>query len=249
MRKSCHRYNIISHMFDATQTMEAQALAAPTLMDSIRFLVEADTNTIGAPDDDSKKNPTTEIIGEKCLVSYVTTTMDSVVGIVLRAIFEASRKDETKVKMEKTGMFASFFWANCIFVYGMRNRIILLWNTLQHKKKLLLIGLCLRRIAISLRRDYLDITEQDYYTSLYSESQAQFNTYVEAGTLMNNYAHIFDLLTPLRQVKGLDIDAKMHRVLLVKISNSALRRLWMSTSETVLAFTQVLATVGDNNST
>ncbi|KAI3700021.1 hypothetical protein L2E82_44634 [Cichorium intybus] len=31
-------------------------------------------------------------------------------------------------------------------------------------------------IIISLRRDYLDITEQDYYTSLYSESQAQFNT-------------------------------------------------------------------------
>lgn len=25
--------------------------------------------------------------------------------------------------------------------------------------------------------------------------------YVEAGTLMNNYAHIFDLLTRLRQVK------------------------------------------------
>ncbi|KAI3778154.1 hypothetical protein L2E82_07219 [Cichorium intybus] len=126
-----------SKMADATQTMEAQALAAATLMDSIRFLVEADTNTNNAPDDDSKKNPTTEIIGEKrkhdclepgtgatnenkevlwrvnfeefvrrfrhkCLVSYVTTNMDSVVGIVLRAIFEASRKDETKVKMEKT---------------------------------------------------------------------------------------------------------------------------------------------------
>ncbi|KAK9074056.1 hypothetical protein SSX86_006653 [Deinandra increscens subsp. villosa] len=52
---------------------------------------------------------------------------------------------------------------------------------------------------ITLRRDYLDITEMDYYTSLYTESQAQFNTYIEEGTLMNNYAHIFDLLTRLRQ--------------------------------------------------
>ncbi|XP_027343348.1 DNA repair protein RAD16-like [Abrus precatorius] len=52
---------------------------------------------------------------------------------------------------------------------------------------------------VTLRRDCLDIKEQDYYESLYNESQAQFNTYVEANTLMNNYAHIFDLLTRLRQ--------------------------------------------------
>ncbi|KAG2267341.1 hypothetical protein Bca52824_061896 [Brassica carinata] len=52
---------------------------------------------------------------------------------------------------------------------------------------------------ITLRRDALDIKEFDYYESLYQNSQAQFNTYIEAGTLMNNYAHIFDLLTRLRQ--------------------------------------------------
>ncbi|XP_021745946.1 DNA repair protein RAD16-like [Chenopodium quinoa] len=52
---------------------------------------------------------------------------------------------------------------------------------------------------VSLRRDSLDIREEDYYHSLYNESQAQFNTYVKTGTLMNNYAHIFDLLTRLRQ--------------------------------------------------
>lgn len=52
---------------------------------------------------------------------------------------------------------------------------------------------------VSLRRDSLDIQEQDYYESLYNESQAQFNTYVEENTLTNNYAHIFDLLTRLRQ--------------------------------------------------
>ncbi|KAK7261115.1 hypothetical protein RIF29_27419 [Crotalaria pallida] len=52
---------------------------------------------------------------------------------------------------------------------------------------------------VSLRRDCLDVKEQDYYESLYSESQAQFNTYVEANTVMNNYAHIFVLLMRLRQ--------------------------------------------------
>ncbi|KAK4776902.1 hypothetical protein SAY86_005590 [Trapa natans] len=52
---------------------------------------------------------------------------------------------------------------------------------------------------VTLRRDALDIREEDYYVSLYNESRSQFNTYVQAGTVMNNYAHIFDLLTRLRQ--------------------------------------------------
>ncbi|KAJ9176893.1 hypothetical protein P3X46_012158 [Hevea brasiliensis] len=52
---------------------------------------------------------------------------------------------------------------------------------------------------VMLRRDTLDVKEEDYYQSSYNESQAQFNTYVRAGTVMNNYAHIFDLLTRLRQ--------------------------------------------------
>ncbi|CAH2038875.1 unnamed protein product [Thlaspi arvense] len=56
-----------------------------------------------------------------------------------------------------------------------------------------------KRSSITLRRDALDIKEVDYYESLYKESQAEFNTYIQAGTLMNNYAHIFDLLTRLRQ--------------------------------------------------
>ncbi|KAL5730013.1 hypothetical protein ACHQM5_002892 [Ranunculus cassubicifolius] len=69
---------------------------------------------------------------------------------------------------------------------------------------------------ITLRRDTLDVKEEDYYESLYSESQLQFNTYIEAGTLMNNYAHIFDLLTRLRQ-------AADHPYLVI-YSNSAVSR-------------------------
>lgn len=37
---------------------------------------------------------------------------------------------------------------------------------------------------VSLRRDTLDIKEEDYYTSLYNESQAQFNTYATVVLLL-----------------------------------------------------------------
>jgi DNA repair protein RAD16 len=70
---------------------------------------------------------------------------------------------------------------------------------LRRTKKGRAADLALPPRIVSLRKDSLDIKEEDYYTSLYNESQAQFNTYVEEGTVMNNYAHIFDLLTRLRQ--------------------------------------------------
>jgi len=54
------------------------------------------------------------------------------------------------------------------------------------------------RVAF-LRRDAFDSREEDFYQALYTQSQSQFNTYITAGTLLNNYAHIFDLLTRLRQ--------------------------------------------------
>lgn len=34
---------------------------------------------------------------------------------------------------------------------------------------------------------------QDFYQALYTQSQAQFDTYVDSGTILNNYAHIFDV--------------------------------------------------------
>ncbi|XP_029131055.1 DNA repair protein RAD16 isoform X1 [Cajanus cajan] len=79
---------------------------------------------------------------------------------------------------------------------------------------------------VSLRKDCLDIKEQDYYESLYNESQAQFNTYVEANTLMNNYAHIFDLLTRLRQ-------AVDHPYLVVYSQSAASRNGVMESNATV----------------
>ncbi|XP_057954721.1 DNA repair protein RAD16 [Malania oleifera] len=87
---------------------------------------------------------------------------------------------------------------------------------LRRTKKGRAADLALPPTIVSLRRDSLDIKEEDYYMSLYNESQAQFNTYVEAGTVMNNYAHIFDLLTRLRQ-------AVDHPYLVVYSRSAALR--------------------------
>mmetsp|Transcript_8714 Transcript_8714/g.38802 ORF Transcript_8714/g.38802 Transcript_8714/m.38802 type:complete len:888 (-) Transcript_8714:2404-5067(-) len=52
---------------------------------------------------------------------------------------------------------------------------------------------------VHMRRDVFDEQEDDFYMALYTQSKAQFNTYVQSGTVLNNYAHIFDLLTRLRQ--------------------------------------------------
>ncbi|XVE53400.1 hypothetical protein DITRI_Ditri02bG0201200 [Diplodiscus trichospermus] len=87
---------------------------------------------------------------------------------------------------------------------------------LRRTKKGRAADLALPPRIISLRRDTMDIKETDYYESLYSESQAQFNTYVQAGTVMNNYAHIFDLLTRLRQA--------VDHPYLVVYSNTAAQR-------------------------
>ncbi|MEW5314236.1 MAG: hypothetical protein WDW38_005748 [Sanguina aurantia] len=50
-----------------------------------------------------------------------------------------------------------------------------------------------------LRKDKFDEREADFYEALYTQSQAQFSAYVASGTVLNNYAHIFDLLIRLRQ--------------------------------------------------
>ena len=45
----------------------------------------------------------------------------------------------------------------------------------------------------------LPFRAEDFYQGLYTQTKASFNDYVEEGTLLNNYAHIFDLLTKMRQ--------------------------------------------------
>ncbi|XP_015074495.1 ATP-dependent helicase rhp16-like [Solanum pennellii] len=76
------------------------------------------------------------------------------------------------------------------------------------------LGLPLK--IVTLRKDCFDVKEEDYYRSLWDESRAQFNIYIQAGTLMNNYVNIFNLLTRMRQA--------VDHPYLVECSSSALAR-------------------------
>ncbi|ORX97539.1 hypothetical protein K493DRAFT_329452 [Basidiobolus meristosporus CBS 931.73] len=53
---------------------------------------------------------------------------------------------------------------------------------------------------VSIRLDYFNEEEEDIYESLYTDSKRRFSTYVQQGTVLNNYANIFDLLMKMRQV-------------------------------------------------
>ena len=53
--------------------------------------------------------------------------------------------------------------------------------------------------VVTIEANFLDAKENDFYQAIYTQSQAQFGSYVTAGTLLNNYAHVLDLLTRLRQ--------------------------------------------------
>lgn len=52
---------------------------------------------------------------------------------------------------------------------------------------------------VAIRKVRLHPVEEDFYNALYTQTQSSFNDYVEEGTLLNNYAHIFDLLMRMRQ--------------------------------------------------
>ena len=60
-----------------------------------------------------------------------------------------------------------------------------------------------------LRKDKFDEREADFYEALYTQSQAQFDSYVQTSTVLNNYAHVFSLLVRLRQVNCLSL-LQMH---------------------------------------
>eukprot|EP00920_Eleutheroschizon_duboscqi_P003932 GHVT01009157.1.p1 GENE.GHVT01009157.1~~GHVT01009157.1.p1 ORF type:complete len:1249 (+),score=211.70 GHVT01009157.1:1649-5395(+) len=54
-------------------------------------------------------------------------------------------------------------------------------------------------LHVRIRKDALNAFERDFYEGLYKQSAVQFNTYVSKGTVLHNFAHIFDLLSRLRQ--------------------------------------------------
>lgn len=54
--------------------------------------------------------------------------------------------------------------------------------------------------VVRVRRDLFNDEEEDLYESLYTESKRKFNTYADEGTILNNYANIFQLITRMRQM-------------------------------------------------
>ena len=55
---------------------------------------------------------------------------------------------------------------------------------------------------VEIRYVNLHPAEEDFYTGLYTRSKTTFSDYIQDGTILNNYAHIFDLLMRMRQAVG-----------------------------------------------
>jgi DNA repair protein RAD16 len=53
--------------------------------------------------------------------------------------------------------------------------------------------------VVTIKSIRLHPREDDFYNALYTQTKSSFDDYVAEGTLLNNYAHIFDLLTKMRQ--------------------------------------------------
>lgn len=60
------------------------------------------------------------------------------------------------------------------------------------------LGLPPRTIVV--RRDFFSPAEKELYSSLFSNARRQFSTYIDAGTVLNNYSNIFSLITRMRQM-------------------------------------------------
>ncbi|OAX40604.1 hypothetical protein K503DRAFT_687226 [Rhizopogon vinicolor AM-OR11-026] len=54
--------------------------------------------------------------------------------------------------------------------------------------------------VVIVRRDYFSPEEKELFLSLFLDAKRQFSTYVDSGTVLNNYSNIFSLLTRMRQL-------------------------------------------------
>ena len=54
-------------------------------------------------------------------------------------------------------------------------------------------------LRIDVQETEMDEVERDFYESLYMLTRAKFDGYVKKGSVLHNYAHIFELLSRLRQ--------------------------------------------------
>ena len=57
----------------------------------------------------------------------------------------------------------------------------------------------LPELKIIIQENEFNEVEQDFYESLYMLTRAKFDGFVKKGSVLHNYAHIFELLARLRQ--------------------------------------------------
>lgn len=56
--------------------------------------------------------------------------------------------------------------------------------------------------TVEVRRDLFSPEEEDLYRSLYTSTTRKFSTFLDQGTVLNNYSNIFTLLTRMRQMSN-----------------------------------------------
>ncbi|KAF8841295.1 hypothetical protein BDN67DRAFT_901690 [Paxillus ammoniavirescens] len=105
------------------------------------------------------------------------------------------------------------FWNNEILTPIQKNGVVGPGKDAFKKLRVLLDRMMLRRTKVEraddlglpprtviVRRDYFSPEEKELYLSLFSDAKRQFSTYVDSGTVLNNYSNIFSLLTRMRQM-------------------------------------------------
>ncbi|PFH50572.1 hypothetical protein AMATHDRAFT_3854 [Amanita thiersii Skay4041] len=112
-----------------------------------------------------------------------------------------------------TPMHHTCFWNNEILTPIQKHGMVGPGEVAFRKLKILLDRMMLRRTKLQraddlglpprtviIRRDYFSPEEKELFLSLYSDAKRQFNTYLDQGTVLNNYSNIFSLLTRMRQM-------------------------------------------------
>ncbi|KAH9059362.1 SNF2 family N-terminal domain-containing protein [Lactarius vividus] len=124
-------------------------------------------------------------------------------------------------------MMHTCFWNNEILTPIQKHGMLGPGATAFKKLRVLLDRIMLRRTKIQraddlglpprtviVRRDYFSPEEKDLYLSLFSDAKRQFSTYLDAGTLLNNYSNVFSLITRMRQMA-------CHPDLVIRSKNNA----------------------------
>ncbi|PPR03377.1 hypothetical protein CVT24_012502 [Panaeolus cyanescens] len=105
------------------------------------------------------------------------------------------------------------FWNNEILTPIQKHGMVGPGHTAFKKLRVLLDRMMLRRTKLQraddlglpprtviVRKDYFSPEEKELYLSLFSDAKRQFSTYLDQGTVLNNYSNIFSLLTRMRQM-------------------------------------------------